>query len=170
MKRSLCSAALLIGAVVACGDRQRAADPSLERATRNLVGFLRGELPFDSRALADTVELRIAPEGGGAVSRVSRDSLRERSAWTVAGPARRFQLVPPATFSTVSTKVGRHFNCQEQDLATRAPDLASRPHVGVRLQPEGAQSCLQSWNATFVFDTAGGSPRLIAVLYDQWEW
>jgi hypothetical protein len=40
----------------------------------------------------------------------------------------------------------------------------------VRLQPDGAQSCLQSWNATFVFDTAGGSPRLIGVIYDQWEW
>ena len=192
MKLSIWPALLLFATVVACSDRRSAAsdsgnaldtatpgasrardaraDSSLERSARHLVGFLRGELPLDSGALADTVELRVAPEGGGAVSRVGRDALRDRSAWVVAGSERRVALVPPASFSTVSTKVGRHFNCQEQDLATRAPDLVSRPHVGVRLQPDDAQSCLQSWNATFVFDTAGGRPRLTAVVYDQWEW
>jgi hypothetical protein len=192
MQRPMWPAALLFGAVVACGDGRRAAsdaagaadsatarvspgrdaraDAALERSARDWVGFLRAELPFDASALADTVELRVAPEGGGAVTRVGRDALRDRSAWTVAGPERSFPLVPPAGFSTVSTRVGRHFDCQEQDLATRAPDLAARPHVGVRLQPDGARSCLQSWNATFIFDTAAGRPRLTAVVYDQWEW
>ena len=184
--------ALLLSAVVACSDRQGAASDSitvlesrvampeaggnaravagLERAARQAVGFLRGEVPFDSLALADTVELRVAPEGGNARNKVSRHALRDRSAWTIADHDQRFPLVPPADYSTVSTKVGRHFNCHEQDLATRAPDLASRPHVGARLRPDSARSCLQTWNATFVFDTVGGSPRLKAILYDQWEW
>lgn len=192
MQRPLCPAVLLIGAVIACSDHQRAAgdsadavdagtarvssgrdaraDANLERSARRWVGFLRAEMPFDADALADTVELRVAPEGGGAVRRVGRDALRDRAAWTVEGPTRRVRLVPPAGFSNVSIAVGRHFNCREQDLATRAPDLASHPHVGVRLEPDGAQSCLQSWNATFVFDTAGGAPRLTTIVYDQWEW
>ncbi len=192
MKLLMWPAALLLGAAGACGDRQRAASDSsgsvdtaaavptagsnarahagLERAARQVVGFLRAEVPFDSLALADTVELRVAPEGGSGASKVSRAALHDRAAWTVWAPPRRFPLVPPARYSTLSTSVGRHFNCLEQDLATRAPDLASRPHVGARLQPESPQSCLQSWNATFVFDTAGGHPRLTAVIYDQWEW
>ncbi len=151
-------------------DSNARADAALERAARQTVRFLRGESPFDSLALADMVELRIAPEGGGAVSMVSRDALRDRSAWIVAGSQRRFSLVPPASYSTLSTKVSRHFNCQEQDLSTRAPDLAVRPHVGVRLQPVSPESCLQSWNATFVFKMVAGSPQLTAILYDQWEW
>jgi hypothetical protein len=192
MKPPMWSGALLVGVVLACSDHQGAArdslatfdtggvapatdsqtrvDADLERAARQAVRFLRGEAVFDSLALADTVELRVAPEGGGAVSMVSRDALRDRSAWTVVGPQQRFPLVPPVSYSTLSTKVGRHFNCQEQDLSTRAPDLAKRPHVGVRLQPESPDSCLQSWNATFVFDMVSGSPRLTAILYDQWEW
>jgi len=146
------------------------ASPSLEHAARQVVGFLLAMVRFDSLALADTVALRIAPEGGGAVSRVSREALRDRSAWRVAGPRWRFSFVPPAGFVALSTKVGRHLNCGEHDFATRAPDLASSPHVGVRLQPESAQSCLQSFHVTLVFDTARGIPRLVAALYDQWEW
>ena len=146
------------------------ADSALDRAARQAVGFLRGEVPADSLALADTVELRAAPEGGGAARRVPRQALAERAAWAVEIGGRRVALAPPAGYSAVSTSVGRHFNCQEQDLASRAPDLAARPHVGVRLQPDSAASCLQSWNSTFVFDTTAGGLRLTAVLYDQWEW
>lgn len=192
MTLSKWSTTLLVGLVLACGDRQRAArdsvgaidtggvapaadsnapaDASLERAARQTVRFLRGEIPFDSLALDDTVEFRVAPEGDGTVSKVSRDALRDRSAWTVAGFQRRFSLMPPTGYPTLSTKVGRHFNCREQDLSTLAPDLAVRPHVGVRLRPVNPQSCLQSWNATFVFTMVAGSPRLSAILYDQWEW
>jgi hypothetical protein len=42
--------------------------------------------------------------------------------------------------------------------------------VGVKLEPANAKSCLESWNATFVYDTTGGRTRLIAAIYDQWEW
>jgi hypothetical protein len=192
MKVPMWPGALLLSALVACSDHQGAASDSiavldsggampeaggnaravagLERAARQVVGFLRSEVPFDSLALTDTVELRVAPEGGNITNKVSRHALRDPSAWTIAGQGQRFPLVPPADYSTLSTRVGRHFNCHEQDLATRAPDLASRPHVGAHLRPDSARSCLQSWNATFVFDTVGGSPRLKAIFYDQWEW
>lgn len=88
----------------------------------------------------------------------------------VGSGARRYSFVPGAHLTERTLRVGRHFNCQEQPLATRAPELAAHPHVGVRLQPPAANSCLETWNATFVFDTAAGAPRLVAVLYDQWEW
>jgi hypothetical protein len=55
-------------------------------------------------------------------------------------------------------------------LASRVPALAARPHVGVRLEPSTPKSCLETWNATFVFDTSAATPRLVAALYDQWEW
>ena len=143
----------------------------LEGAARRIIGFLRAEVPFDSVSLADSVEFRIAPEGGGASRRTGRDALREVRAWTVGEGTRRVRLVPPARYSAMTTAVGRHYRCQAQDLAPVAPDWAQRPHVGVLLQPsEDASSCLQSWNVTFVFDTAGGSPRLAGVLHDQWEW
>ena len=190
MKRAIWLAAGHLFLASACADRDEAArdttvaeraatvsdsggpraDSALVRSAREVVGFLAGELPFDSLRLADTVELRIAPEGGGATKRIGRTALRDRASWAVAGPPGRVSLIPPAGYSLLSARAGRHFNCQEQDLASRAPDLAARPHVGVRMQPDGASSCLQSWNASFVFDTAGGAPSLVAVLYDQWEW
>jgi len=68
------------------------------------------------------------------------------------------------------TKVGRHFNCVEQSLASKFPRLALLPHVGTMLEPENAGGCLQSWNVTFVFDTSKNRPRLVAAVYDQWEW
>jgi hypothetical protein len=147
-----------------------AATARLERAAQHVVGFLRAEAPFDSLAVADSVELRTAPEGGGARRRVSSEALRDPAAWTVGEGAGRVRLSPPAGYSAMSTAVGRHYRCQAQDLAPVAPEWAERPHVGVRLQPDTAASCLQSWNATFVFDTTGGRPRLSGVLYDQWEW
>ena len=194
MRAAVWTALILLGGVIACNERDRiagrsartpdssvpaapagvgsasASDARLESAARQVVGFLRAEVPFVSLALSDTVELRVAPEGGGAVRRLSKDALRDRAAWTVGASRQRISFVPPGNYSIDSTLVGRHFNCQAQDLATRAPDLESRPHVGVRLQPPGAASCLQSWNATFVFDTTGGIPRLVAALYDQFEW
>ena len=60
-------------------------------------------------------------------------------------------------------------NCREQPLERKFPRLARFPHVGTMLEPERARSCLQTWNMTFVFDTSEG-PRLIAAVYDQWEW
>jgi hypothetical protein len=69
----------------------------------------------------------------------------------------------------LTTKVGRHFDCNEQSLATRFPRLAERPHVGTMLEPANRTSCLQTWNVTFVFDT-NSRPRLVAAVYDQWEW
>lgn len=130
------------GGAAGAGTDRAPADLALERAARQAVGFLRGEVPADALALADTVEIRVAPEGGGAARRVPRQALAERASWAVAVGGRRVALAPPAVYSSVSTSVGRHFNCQEQDLASRAPDLATRPHVGVRLQPDSAASCL----------------------------
>ncbi len=36
--------------------------------------------------------------------------------------------------------------------------------------PEADASCLESWNATFIFDASEQTPRLAAAVYDQWEW
>jgi len=69
----------------------------------------------------------------------------------------------------LTTKVGRHFNCNEQSLATKFPRLAQFPHVGTVLEPANRTSCLQTWNMTFVFDTSS-RPRILAAVYDQWEW
>ena len=70
----------------------------------------------------------------------------------------------------MQTRTGRHFRCQEGDLATSMPQLAAQPHVGVRIDPPGADSCIQIWNSTFVFDTTAARPRLVGVVYDQFEW
>jgi hypothetical protein len=78
--------------------------------------------------------------------------------------------VPPHRLTKLTVKEGRHFNCLEYPLASRFPELAKLPHVGVKLEPDTARSCLQSWNATFVFDASAQSPRLVAAVYDQWEW
>jgi hypothetical protein len=140
-------------------------------AAESIVAFLRGELPFDSITTADTVTLRLAPEGGGDSTRVSRELLRERASWTVrAGSGSDYPLAPPATLTTLATREGRHFNCRDYALSSRAPDLAAFPHVGTRLEPPDAGSCLQTWNATFIFDPHTAHPTLVAVVYDQWEW
>jgi len=60
--------------------------------------------------------------------------------------------------------------CTPSDLKTHFPALAAQPHVGIKLEPPNAKSCLESWNATFIYDTTGGRTRLIAAIYDQWEW
>jgi hypothetical protein len=141
----------------------------LEVAGRTVVRFLQGRVPFDSIALADSVTLHVAPEGGGGTAAYSRDELRDPASWTVVSDGRTFSLAPPAGSATLTTKTSRHFNCMEYDLASRSADLARLPHVGARLQSGEATSCLGSWNLTLVFDSME-RPRLVAALYDQWEW
>jgi hypothetical protein len=70
----------------------------------------------------------------------------------------------------LTAKEGRHFKCLEYPLASLFPDLAKLPHVGVKLEPDNAGSCLQTWNATFVFDASTKPARLVGAVYDQWEW
>jgi hypothetical protein len=142
----------------------------LRSAAEEIVSFLAGDADFEAVELADTVVLYVAPEGGGATARISRARLRDRNAWRVGSGSTQHSFVPTGLLTKMTTRVGKHMNCREADLATRVPNLASRPHVGVRLEPPEMKSCLETWNATFVFDTAGGPPRLIAAVYDQWEW
>lgn len=141
-------------------------------AAEGIVAFLRGETEFDSITTADTVTLRLTPEGGGDSTRVSRDLLRDRANWSVraAGSGAEYTFVPPATLTTLTTREGRHFNCQDYALSSRVPELAGLPHVGTRLEPPDRGSCLQTWNLTFVFDPHAPGPTLVTVVYDQWEW
>jgi hypothetical protein len=145
-------------------------DRMLERAAREIVAFLNGKTAFDKIPLADTVILYLSPEGGGTRAAFARESLRTPSKWVVRSGRQSYSFVPPATLTKLTAKSGRHFNCAEYALASRFPDLAKLPHVGVKLEPETTGSCLQTWNATFVFDTIERSPRLVAAVYDQWEW
>ena len=197
MQRLVVWAAAAGSALTACGDRlpetrsasnapsavaatrgrtdEVPSDPEtrLDSAARRALAFLRGQLPPDSVPLVDTVVLRLAPEGGSHEARVSRAGLRSPSAWSVPAGRSRYPLAPPPTYTNITTAIGRHLNCREYTLATRAPDWASAPHVGVSLRPDGtASSCLRSWNMTFIFDTSarGEWPRVAGVLYDQWEW
>jgi hypothetical protein len=142
---------------------------TLDSAARRVVDFLRGKLPFDQIALGDTVTLYASPEGGSGRATFRREQLRRPSAWVVRSGRRDLSLAPPARTTRLTTKVGRQLNCREQPLATKFPQLAPLPHVGTMLQPENARSCLQSWNMTLVFDTSA-RPRLVAAVYDQWEW
>jgi hypothetical protein len=142
----------------------------LEAASRDVIGFLRGEVPFARIELADTVVLRVSPEGGGGRSAFAREQLNSPSQWVVQSGGQRFVLVPPAAMSEMTVTPGVHFNCMEYQLESRFPELASLPHAGVRLQPESGDSCLQSWNLTLVFDSLARPPRLTGAVYDQWEW
>lgn len=141
----------------------------LDAAGRTVVRFLQGTAPSDSVALADSVTLHVAPEGGGGTAVYARDELRNPANWTVVSRGRSYVLVPPPGSATLTTKTNRHFNCMESDLASRNAELARLPHVGTRLQSGQATSCLGSWNLTLVFDSME-RPRLVAALYDQWEW
>lgn len=142
----------------------------LEDAALAIVRFLSGAAPLDSTLLADTVALSLALEGGGAETRLARASLMAPDAWVVRSGGGRHSFVPPARLPKVTVKAGRHFNCLDSSLEARRPELAGQPHAGVKLEPDSAGSCLQVWNATFVFDTTAGPPRLVAAVYDQWEW
>jgi hypothetical protein len=147
---------------------------ALERAASQVVSFLSGKATFDQLALADTVQLLLPAEGAGKSTgtsvRVARSALRSPEAWNIRAGNQAFSFVPPERLTRVTTRASTHFNCQEVPLASRAPALASRPHVGVRFEPREPTSCLETWNATFVFDTTTATPRLVAALYDQWEW
>lgn len=130
---------------------EEAAD--LSAAGNTVIRFLQGTIPFDSIALADTVTLHIAPEGGGGNSVYAREELRSPSNWNVVSGGRSFRLIPPPEATTLTTKTSRHFNCMEYDLSSRNPELSRLPHVGTKLQPERqSASCL------------------VAAVYDQWEW
>jgi hypothetical protein len=142
---------------------------ALDSAARRVVEFLRGRLPFEQITLGDTVAFYVSPEGGRGRARFTRQQLRQPSAWVVRSMGHNYQLTPPTRMTNLTTKVGRHLNCGEQPLAAKFPQLARFPHVGTMLQPQNFQSCLQTWNMTFVFDTTA-HPRVIAVAYDQWEW
>ena len=142
---------------------------TLDAAARRIVDFLRGKTSFDQINLSDTVTLSVAPEGGGGQATFARQRLGQPSAWRVRSGGHVYSLAPPTEMTKLTTKVGRHFSCNEQSLATRFPRFAKLPHVGTLLEPAIRSSCLQTWNVTFVFDTSS-PPRLVAAVYDQWEW
>jgi len=142
---------------------------TLDSAARRVVDFLRGKVAFEQIALNDTVTFYASPEAGLASTTFTRERLRRPSAWVMRSGRHDLKLAPPARTTELTTKVGRHFNCREESLATKFPQLAHLPHVGTMLTPEHSSSCLQTWNMTFVFDTST-RPRVIAVVYDQWEW
>lgn len=143
----------------------------LDSAARRVIGFLRGQVPFDSIRVADTVTLYVSPEGGGARATMNRAQLRDRSAWTVRGPGGgAISLAAPAGLTKLTTSVGRHVRCMEYPLSSTFPDLARLPHVGTKLEPPDASSCLQTRNLTLVFDPNRQPLTLVAAVYDQWEW
>jgi hypothetical protein len=135
-----------------------------------MIAFLQGSADIVAMSLADSVDLILPGEAGGARRRLAREELRDRSAWSIDANGQQYSLTPPAGLTEMLIVPGRHINCIEGSLATRIPELAGSPHVGVRLTQPGADGCLQGWNATFVFDTTERRHRLTAVVYDQWEW
>jgi hypothetical protein len=145
---------------------------TLVAAARDVVAFLRGDMPASDIRLADTVALHLAPEGGGERAALPRERLSGRSAWAVRSEASgwTYAFAPPEGLTELTTAVGRHMRCSDQPLASVSAELARLPHVGARLAPPDMMSCLQTWNLTLVFDTAAGPPILVAALYDQWEW
>lgn len=145
-------------------------DAELDSAARTVLSFLRGQATIDSTHLADTVVLYLTPEIGGGRNILTRAQLRDRTRWVIQLQGHNYSLVPPTTLPKLTTKVGRHFRCGDYPLSTVYPDLARLPHVGVRLEPDHLDSCLQTWNVTFVFDAAVRPPRLVAAVYDQFEW
>lgn len=163
------SAAVIFCAASGC-DKPQTPDRRLESAASDIARFITGYGRFDALSLADSVDLYIAPDGGGAHARIARESLRDPHAWQVRTGDTVRSFVPRGLRTRIVTDVGHYMNCNPSELRTRFPALASKPHVGVRLEPPRVKSCLETWNATFVFDTAGGQPRLVAAIYDQWEW
>jgi hypothetical protein len=161
----------LAGVGAGCGGRN-SADPSarLEREASEVARFLAGYGRFDHLQLADSVDLYVAPEGGGGQQRFAREQLSDRAAWRVQSGRFNQSFVPRGMPTRLVPAVGKYMHCTPSELKTRFPQLASYPHVGIKLEPPNAKSCLESWNATFIFDTTDGRTRLIAAIYDQWEW
>ena len=143
---------------------------ALEQSASEVVEFLRGNVPFETIALADTVTLYLSPDGGGIQSTFSRERLRRPSQWVLRSGRETYAFAPPRSLKKMTAKADTHFDCLDYPLASRFSDLAKLAHVGVKLEPDSAGSCLQTWNATFVFDTSAPPARLVAAVYDQWEW
>lgn len=142
----------------------------LERAAKDIVGFLQGDVNFEKIRLADTVILYLSPEGGGTRAAFAREQLRAPPSWVIHSGRATYSFVPSRRLTKLTAKAGRHFNCLEYPLASRFRELAKLPHVGVKLEPDSLSSCLESWNVTFIFDSIARPPRLVAAVYDQWEW
>ena len=141
----------------------------LDSVTTRVIGFLRGQEGFPADVIADSIVVYAGPEGGGGSRTYRRAELRDRSDWMVPVNSHEARIAPAEAMTQVTMKRGVHFRCFEYTLASRFPRLAELPHVGVKMEPPDADSCLQSWNMTLVFDDLE-SPRLVAVVYDQWEW
>lgn len=140
-------------------------------AARTVIDFLRGEVGYDAVTLSDTVTFYLPPEGGGGTAKVPAADLRDRAGWRIRSAGGQvYALVPPASASHLDTRFGRHMRCFEYDLADDFAELARLPHVGTMLEPSDRTSCLQSWNLTLVFQADTLPPRLVAAVYDQWEW
>jgi hypothetical protein len=145
----------------------------LKNAATAIIGFLQGSAGFDQFAVADTVSLHLSPEGGGTWRKLSREMLRDRFNWKVRSEAfdHIYSFVPPQAEWELTTRVGRHLNCgYDYALATRVEHMSAFPHVGTTLYPRNGDSCIQSWNLSFVFDPKVKPLILMAVVYDQWEW
>jgi hypothetical protein len=144
----------------------------LIQAAASIIGFLRGQVGFERILLADTVVLYLGPEGGGTRRAIPRARLREPANWSVRSEelGATYRFTPPAGLTKLTTSMGRHFRCFEYPLSSQFGEVARLPHVGTKLEPPDASSCLQSWNLTLVFAADEPSPILVAAVYDQWEW
>ena len=139
----------------------RAGAEALEQTARELVEFLRGNAAFETIRLADTVTLYLSPDGGGTHAAFNSEQLRRPSRWALRSGRQTYAFTPPPSLKKMTTKAGIHFNCLDYPLASRFPELAKLPHVGVKLELDTAGSCLQTWNTTFVFDTIARPKRLV---------
>ena len=139
-------------------------------ATDAVIAFLRGEVPFDSTVFGDSVTLYMNPEGTVIQRTLTTAQVRDTANWSLQWGRGTYRIAPPPAPATVQMRPNRHFRCQEADLAATMPQLAAQPHVGVRIDAPGTDSCIQVWNSTFVFDAGAGPPRLVGVVYDQFEW
>ena len=170
MISTACVLAAAVAGLAGCRANSPQPGANIEQAASKVARFLSGHERFDAFTLADSVDLYVAPDGGGAHVRLSREQLREPQAWQLESGGRTRTFVPTGLRTRIVTAPGKYMNCQPSEMSTRFPKLAGSPHVGVRLEPPRIRSCLETWNATFVFDTTGGKPRLTAAIYDQWEW
>lgn len=152
----------------AAAESSRVDSTRIESAAHDLVAFLQGSRPLPDSLVSDSVVLIVAPEGGDERKTLARAALRDRTNW-VAG-SYGIEFAPGPTLTKLTTRPGVHLRCSfAHPLASVAPEFSGFPHVGTMLEAADADSCLQSWNSTFVFDTAT-SHRLVAVVYDRFEW